>query len=136
MRAYKARGLECVVTEVDILQQGRRGDMLVGARRRQHLEKIATGFYNGVAASPPCATWSRAVWSNAQGPRPCRMEGHPRGFPWLEGKRRRTVEEHNTLADFAFDAMLTQLKTGPTAYALLEHPEDLGATPKGVPASI
>eukprot|EP00435_Cladocopium_sp_Y103_P057979 s1782_g20.t1 len=36
--------------------------------------------------SPPCSTWSRALWANRSGPRPVRSRDFPYGYAWLVGE--------------------------------------------------
>ena len=44
---------------------------------RKILEDIAKGVYDFVLASPPCNTWSRAVWRDRIGPKPLRSKTYP-----------------------------------------------------------
>ena len=92
-----------------------------------------------VFASPPCATLSRAVYSNSQGPKPVRSREYPLGFPWASNKSRAKAEEGNILAFFAIAAMravAAAVKRGHQCIGFVEHPGDLGRSSLGVPASI
>ena len=80
--------LECrslVMDEIDILRDPEGHDVLQQSVWAALIQKIENGAYNIVIATPPCNTWSRAVWANTLGPKPCRSRSHPWGFPWLEG---------------------------------------------------
>ena len=56
-----------VVIEVDILKN-RLHDLSIGTTQQRWLQRIAAGEFDAVLASPPCSTYSRAVWANAFGP--------------------------------------------------------------------
>jgi hypothetical protein len=92
-----------------------------------------------VFASPPCATFPRAVYSNNQGPKPVRSREYPLGFPSASNKSRAKAEEGNILAYCAIAAMQAvaiAVKRGHQCIGFIEHPEDLGRSSLGVPASI
>ena len=50
-----------------------------------------------VIVSPPCNTFSRARFQFLRhpGPKPVRNRTWPRGFPWLSGRDRKSVDEAN-----------------------------------------
>jgi hypothetical protein len=99
--------------------------------------ELAAGVYDLLFISPPCHTHSRARSSGGgrPGPRPVRSANYPWGFPWLEGKALRSCELANKLVLRTFEAIEIAFNAG--ACHILEHPEDLGATPSGeVPAAI
>ena len=103
---------------------------------------LAKGMYDILVASPPCNTWSRAPWSRFPGPRPLRDHCYPLGFPWLKGKKKDKAAAGTGMALFACRSLAAALSCASPGHhwlpprVLLEHPEDLGATPKGRPASI
>lgn len=77
--------------------------------------------------TPPCSTFSRAVWANEQGPFPVRSHIYPRGFPWNTLACFQKAELGNLLGDFSFEAMRRQARhTGHVG--MMEQPEDLGET--------
>ena len=91
--------------------------------------------YDVVVASPPCNTWTRAVFQ-PDGPGPVRDRAHPWGLPTLRpGSSLWTkCQQGSVLVQRALEACeraQALLRTW-----LLEHPEDLGAAKTGVPASI
>eukprot|EP00969_Alexandrium_andersonii_P331471 14650279-Alexandrium_andersonii.AAC.1 len=75
------------------------------------------GHWHALVVSPPCNTFSRAVWSNRCGPRPVRDRENPRGYPWLTGALKRKCEEANALVDLALEAArLGQASSARTAW--------------------
>jgi hypothetical protein len=82
------------------------------------------------------------VWSKFPGPLPLRDSRHPFGFPWRTGKRKSKCAAGTGMAKFACDVLRLALTTTRNQQSwlpvlvLLEHPEDLGRTKKGTPASI
>ncbi len=111
--------------EVDTLKN-QLHDLSIGTTQQRWLQRIAAGEFDAVLASPPCSTYSRAVWANAFGPRPLRSKKYRNGFPWLTGWQKQKAALGTTLARFACDAVCSQLHRSPTALALMEFPEDLG----------
>ena len=68
-----------------------------------------------------------------------RSRQYPLGFPWLSGRSLQRASAGTALALFALriiHAVIFAQAQGHCTCGLLEHPEDLGATSKGVPASI
>jgi hypothetical protein len=125
----KRQNLCLIIHEVDI-QRSRKHDLAKLSQQQFWLEKIKSGFYQILLTSPPCSTFTRAVWSNFNGPRPLRSALHPRGFKWLSFVKKKLAELGNILADFSFEAMRTML-IQPEAIAVMEQPEDLGANKSG-----
>ena len=112
-KAFLGTGLKVNVEEIDVLQGGKRHDLLSKARQARLLARISRGDFALLASSPPCGTHSRARHANRRGPRPVRSDKYPRGFPWLRGKVRQHVREANELVDFTVKAMKAQHITKP-----------------------
>ena len=91
--------------EIDITRNPQEHDLKNPELRSGFLDDIARGIYDLVIASPPCNTWSRAVWANNRGPHPIRSDRYPLGFPWLEKHDRAKAEDSNILAFFAIASM-------------------------------
>ena len=125
---------------VDILRHGSDDDLLDLERQQNFLESIDRGEWDLVIATPPCNTFSRAVFSKSPGPRPRRDVMWPWGFPWLKKEDRVKVDEANNLVTFSFEclrrAALATCHDWRITRGLLEHPEDLGTAARGEPASI
>jgi len=98
------------------------------------LREGANGNFDVVYASPPCRTTSRARFANRQGPKPVRSRQWPRGVPWLAAGDKTLCEREDRRIDFAL-AMLNALGASGRR-GLLDHPEDLGETGSGCPATI
>ncbi|CAE8738786.1 unnamed protein product, partial [Polarella glacialis] len=79
-----------------------------------------------VLSTPPCSSFTTAMWANKLGPSPMRSYDHPKGFPWLQGSRKLLAEAGSVLADFSFAAVRAQAMHA-EASILMEQPEDLGA---------
>ena len=74
---------------------------LTGRRLRSEiLAKVASGYYDVVAGSPPCETFSRARYSNWPGPPPVRSGAYLRGLPHLRGRAKKKVTDGNLFVDF------------------------------------
>ena len=114
------------ITELDI-QADRRSDFTIPAVQKKWLRMIAQGIFFAVIVTPPCSTFSRAVWANDLGPYPLRSSTHPRGFPWNKGDRFHKAEFGTILADFSFEALKRQFACN-NRTGLMEQPEDLGRT--------
>ena len=112
--------------ELDI-QRDRRCDLTRPRVRKKWLKAIREGQYFALILTPPCSTFSRAVWANDQGPYPVRSHRFPRGFLWNGGARKRKAELGNSLADFSYEAMEEQMKHE-GSQSLIENPEHLGRT--------
>ena len=87
-----------------------------------------------VISTPPCNTFSRARHSNHFGPPPIRSFAHPKGFPWLSRANFDHAQAGNLAVDRTWEIFQFAVDSG--AWFLGAHPEDLGATPNGRPASI
>ena len=74
-------GLE--VEEIDILIGGSEHDLLDSDAQEAIMARITAGDYDIIILSPPCATWSRARWSDGPGPAPVWNREHPWGIPHL-----------------------------------------------------
>lgn len=114
------------VVELDILRD-RKCDFTRPKVQRKWLQRIQRGEFHALVSSPPCSTFSRAVWANDGGPFPLRSRAHLRGFPWNAPKRKTKARWGNILADFSFEAIRRQL-LHPGTFVLKEQPEDLGRT--------
>ena len=95
-----------------------------------------------ILVTPPCNTFSRAVWSNPWGPRPIRNNRYIYGFPWLSGYLRHKAETANDLVLFSVECLNIVIQESEHRFCIgfLEHPEDLGivnrSDPTSIPASI
>ena len=125
---------------VDILRGGPDNDLLPEHQRTLFIDRITQGNFDVVIVSPPCDSFSRLQWGNRNGPCPVRSHQWPWGFPWLRAKDRQRCEMGNIWVIFTCQVLEAIAKVTLAGLypvlALLEHPEDLGATQNGVPASI
>ena len=132
-------GLELDFVALDILRSEGH-DLLDEQLRDSLIEKVTMGAFDIVICTPPCNTFSRLPWSNGRGPRPLRSQQWPRGFPWLRGRNRIKIEEANIFVDFTWSLLFAAARRAPSdkqaTIAMTEHPEDLGSTPRGLPASL
>lgn len=112
------------VQELDI-QRCRRMDLTNPRIQKKWLQLVSAGTYFAVIVTPPCSTFSRAVWANDEGPYPLRSIHWPRGFPWNSRQRREKAELGNILGDFSFEMMRRQIQHE-KSWAAMEQPEDLG----------
>ena len=79
-----SKGVKLEMTEID-LQISDEHDMSDEDRWQELVTKIKRGDFDIIIImSPPCSTWSRAVWANRLGPKPVRSREFPFGFPWLK----------------------------------------------------
>ena len=104
-------------------------DLTLGSVQQKVLDKIATKKYDAIILSPPCSTFSRAPWSNRNGPRPLRSFCKPRGFDRLTPTEANKAKWGNSMADFSFK--VCKLVLGSSTMLLFENPEDLGALQHG-----
>ena len=116
------------IHEVDI-QRSRRMDLTSPKVQKRHLQAIDSGVYDAVILTPPCSTFSRAVWANDRGPYPLRSFFCPRGFAWNSKSRKEKAEVGNILGDFSYEALRRQLRH-PRKFAAMEQPENLGRVKK------
>ena len=115
-------GVQLQMTEID-LQISEDHDMSDEDRWQELITKIRNGEFDILIMSPPCSTWSRAVWANRLGPKPVRSREFPFGFPWLKGD----LKEKAELGTLLVMRCIETLETAPaTTVCLWEHPEDLG----------
>ena len=116
------------LVELDI-QRNRKCDLTKSTVRQKWMQRISRRGFFALLLTPPCSTFSRAVWANDQGPYPVRSHTFSRGFPWNSTARKQKAELGNSLADFIFEAFEQQVKEEP-GLALIENPENLGKTRK------
>ena len=112
------------------IQRSRKHDLAKHETQQNWLNELQKGSYQILLTSPPCSTFTRAVWANHLGPKPVRSALRPRGFKWLSYVKRKMAELGNCLADYSFKAMETILAHSDTV-AAMEQPEDLGANKAG-----
>ena len=90
-------GIGLVMHEVDTMVGGKAHNLLDKAAQADWLSRIHDGDFDMCIHSPPCASWSRAPFSDDKPPQPVRNKAHPWGIPWLlkgragEGTRRERV---------------------------------------------
>lgn len=89
-----------------------------------------------VIVSPPCNTFSRARFQFLAypGPKPVRNRTWPKGFPWLNNRDRKLVDEANFFVLNSVEAARRALHYN--GHFLLEHPEDLGQVQGECPGTI
>ena len=104
-------------------------DLLRDDVQQKILASILKGTYVAILMSPPCGTWSRALWANQFGPRPLRAANHPWGFPWVEGQRQAKVASSNAMIRLCLQVLEMILDYKLNTWFWWEHPEDLGAVP-------
>lgn len=128
-RLCAVHGIRLEMTELDI-QRDRKCDFTLPAVQMAWLQRITSGEFFALILTPPCSTFSRAVWANDMGPFPLRSRTHPRGFPWNAAARRSKADFGTLLADFSFEAFSRHEKVG-IGCTYMEQPEDLvaGDTP-------
>jgi hypothetical protein len=93
-----------------------------------------------IIVTPPGNSWSRLVWLNNFGPKPCRSRNHPRGFPWADkgSVSRRHAKVGNIWVDFLIAVLVIVRDLNNDlrfTLVLAEHPEDLGFSEDIRPAS-
>ena len=106
-------------------------DLSLSSIRAKYIERIRRKEFFAVISSPPCSTFTRVKMANLLGPSPTRSLGYPRGLPNLPRKQFLENELGNILADFSYEAILTQLTYNPDGCVVQEHPEDLGRVQHG-----
>ena len=116
------------------IQRDEAQDVLSDSFWLRLLNKVRRHEFNIIFMSPPCSTFSRATFANRAGPPPLRNSDWPEGFPWLSGALKVKAETGTALVRRALSmAVLASAENIPW---LIEHPEFLGATAAGTPASI
>ena len=122
-----------------ILVGGSAHDLMSKDAQQEWLSKIEEGQFHFCICSPPCGTWSRSNWANNSGPQPCRDRKHPWGIPGQRRSQQKRADMGNEFIHFAIrmiKAAGDARHRGFMCRSLLEHPEDLGRTHRGTPASI
>lgn len=111
-------------------------DLLNSDVASQILQDVQSQAPFVVICTPPCNTfsWARRNWERSPGPRPIRDATYPLGYPWLSDANRRLADKANFLVGFMWDTF--KICIALCVFFLGEHPEDLGVTPAGRPASI
>ena len=102
------------------------------------MNKVLQGDYRFVILAPSTATWSRVEFYGDHTSKPVRGAEHPWGFPWLSPGQRARAESGNNSMVFAVAVAVAVSEArarGREVDAVFVHPEDLGAAPKGAPAS-
>jgi hypothetical protein len=128
--------LDLAMTEID-LARDKTHDLREVKRCEGFVEQVRQGRWEVVFVTPPCNTFSRANWSWRPGPRPCRSKQWPRGCPWASTKDKQRAEDGNHFVDFTKAVVEAAAScSSHEVLFLVEHPEDLGRTPTGDPASI
>ena len=129
-------GSDATITCRDLCR-GSHHDFMVDDVRQSIFEEVRRGRFDCIIVTPPCGTWSRAMWSGRPGPRPIRSKEWPLGFPWLAKAKKDAADIGNSLVFFALDIIraAAEVKSKVVNF-LMEHPEDLGTRPCGTPASI
>ena len=122
------------VVEYDLLRGGLDHDLANDEIVDSIIHKIHNKEFSAILLTPPCNTFSRATYSNKPGPPPLRSKEHPHGLPGLTDQQLRKVR----IADKLITNTIRLAKSSSASGLpyIIEHPEDLGATPKGTPASI
>ena len=123
--------------EVDVLQPSQR-DLTDQRVWGPLMTEIAQGVFDVILATPSCSTHARAHWSSSPGPQPLRNSEFYRGFPWLEGIKRKKVQVANESLDRIVAAIREGCRSPARSAWWVEAPEDLGrvATRGQRPASI
>ena len=135
LRAAEQRGLISLqLKEFDIERQSDH-DLTNQDLWSEIFTLIESGNWN-VIVSPPCNTFSRARFQFLRhpGPKPVRNRTWPRGFPWLNSRDRKAVDEANFFGTKSIEAAKKALQHG--GHFLLEHPEDLGQVQGECPGTI
>ena len=138
-RMCEEEGFGLILHEVDTLVGGEAHDLLKSESQDAWIKRVEDGEFDVLIHSPPCGSWSRANWANNLKPQPCRDRQNPWGFPTQAPGQRRRAEKGNVFVHFTIRAIIagqTALARGHRVASLLEHPEDLGMTSRGEPASI
>ena len=122
------------ITEIDILKDPIKRDMLVKVNKTNLVTRIYAGEFHAAFLTPACSSWSRVRFA-PHGPKPVRNLLNPLGFPWLLGAQLKECTDANELVDLVIE--LAYAMHSVKGQYLIEHPEDLGCTREGhMPASI
>ena len=125
--------------EIDTLVGGKDHDLLDRDAQQEWLRRVESGEFHITIFAPPCGSFSRSSYANNLKPQPVRSREHPWGYPWNHGGDRKRAEKGNEFVLFALRgirAAQQAKRRGHWVRSFLEHPEDLGRTPRGTPASI
>ena len=81
--------------EIDTLRGGLAHNLLEPEAQSSFIRRVSEGEFDLVIVTPPCNTFSRAVFQADDGPKPVRDKQWPKGFPgWgrkpVNGPRRGT----------------------------------------------
>ena len=123
---------DLIIEDIDILRGGDSHDLLDEGKRKRCLSSLVA--VHVLLITPPCDTFTRAVFSGFPGPKPIRDFHHPRGFLDLTPGQREKTEAANVLYDFSVEMLREAAALNVVAF--LESPEDLGKCRLGKPASI
>ena len=127
------------ITEVDTLLDPIQSDLGDTEIQDKYLGEVRNGQFHLPIMSPPCGSWTRIVWINTLGPRPCRSRECPWGFEWAKRAAFNRAREGNAHIQFCIkviEASEAAVQAGLYSRTLLEHPEDLGCDETRQPASI
>eukprot|EP00973_Karenia_brevis_P090588 12403332-Karenia_brevis.AAC.1 len=131
----EAARLQLDLKEYDLLRGGEQHNVVLEEVWNSLCKDVQKA--HAVIVTPPCNTHSRALWANANGPRPVRNKQYPKGFPWLEKTDKQRCQLGNLLVDRSLDFLDWATSINDKMIWFLEHPEDLGRTRSGDdPASL
>lgn len=125
--------------KIDTSVGGEAHDLMSSEVQDGWIDRIERGEFDVLIHSPPCGSWSRSNWANDSGPQPCRDRQHPWGLPGQKPAQQRRAEKGNVFVKFTIRALKASHEARARGFqiaSLLEHPEDLGRTHRGEPASI
>ena len=127
-------GVDLKMLELDTCRDPAQ-DVLLESVQKTLIARIESHEFDVVVVTPPCSSWSRALFNRKPGPRPVRDRRHPWGYPWLQKRDFARCNNGNIFVRFSLHACQSAFNVG--CKFLLEHPEDLGKTRDGfTPASI
>jgi hypothetical protein len=133
-------GMGLCFEQIDIYVGGTSHDLLDSECQAALEARIAGGEFDFIILSPPCGSWSRCNYSRKPGAKPCRSKEFPWGFPNAGPGQKARAEQGNEFIHFCIRAVeaaaAARKRHNATVRVLWEHPEDLGVTPKGTPASV
>ena len=98
------------------------------------VQDFQAGRYNLVLLCPPAASFNRAAFATSSGPAPVRDARWPEGYPWLQGRQK--LKAQRGIQHIRRALELVQSADSLHVPWLWEHPEHLGATARGTPASV
>ena len=131
----EADGFGLIVYEVDILNGGSAHDLINTESQAAWEARVQSGEFDVIFVTPPCSSWTRALFSDKPGPPPCRDKAHPWGLPGNDGPAKARTDLGNKCIHFSIRllkaAQVAKKVTGTIVRGLLEHPEDLGVIRHG-----